>query len=185
MSFSGKTAITNNYLQTHPKCKSWGCFGKFRIFATSWALRFSKLKKKWLRKWSLKLPTPPPKMGRILCSQYTLIDPLSHALGHYGPWTWHIRPTAKGTKLPLLYLLPMCGTGFAFIASHENAEGHQRSAYCEQWILPIFWRGVGNFRLHFLSHFFFNFENLSAHLVANILNFPKHPLLLHFGWVWG
>ena len=55
----------------------------------------SKLKKKWLRKWSLKLPTPPPKMGRILCSQYTLIDPLSHALGHYGPWTWHIRPRVQ------------------------------------------------------------------------------------------
>ena len=72
--------------------KSWGCFGKFRIFATRWALRFSKLKKKWLRKWSLKFPTPPPKMGRILYSQYTLIDPLSHSLGHYGPWTWHIRP---------------------------------------------------------------------------------------------
>ena len=34
---------------------------------------------------------------------------------------------------------------------------------------------------HFLSHFFFNFENLSAHDVANILNFPKHLQLLHFG----
>ena len=43
----------------------------------------------------------------------------------------------------------------------------------------IFGGGVCNFRLHFLSHFFFNFENLSAHLVANILNFPKHPKLLH------
>ena len=40
MSFSGKTAITN--IQTHPKCKDWGFFGKFRIFATSWALRFLK-----------------------------------------------------------------------------------------------------------------------------------------------
>ena len=48
-------------------------------------------------------------------------------------------------------------------------------------ILPIFQGGVANFRLHFLSQFFFNFENLSAHLVANILNFPKHPQLLHFG----
>ena len=38
-----------------------------------------------------------------------------------------------------------------------------------------------NFRLHFFSNFFFNFENLSAHDVANILNFPKHPQLLHFG----
>ena len=82
----------HNFLQTHPKCKIWGCFGKFRIFATLWALRFSKLKKKWLRKWSLKLPTPSKKIGKILCSQFTLIDPLSHSLGHYGPWTWHIRP---------------------------------------------------------------------------------------------
>ena len=41
--------------------------------------------------------------------------------------------------------------------------------------------GGGNFRLHFLSHFFFNFENLCAHLVANILNYPKHPQLLHLG----
>ena len=30
------------------------------------------------------------------------------------------------------------------------------------------------------SHFFFNFENLSAHLVANILNFPKQPLCALF-----
>ena len=22
----------HNYLQNHPKCKCWGCFGKFRIF---------------------------------------------------------------------------------------------------------------------------------------------------------
>ena len=82
---------------------------------------------------------------------------------------------AKGTKLLLFYLLPTFGTSFAFIASHENAEEHQRTAYCEQKILTIFGGGVGNFMLHFLSHFFFNFENLSAHLVANILNFPKHP----------
>ena len=33
----------------------------------------------------------------------------------------------------------------------------------------------------FLIHFFFNFENLSAHVVANILNFPIHPQHLHFG----
>ena len=25
---------SHNYTQTHPKCKSWGCFGKFRISAT-------------------------------------------------------------------------------------------------------------------------------------------------------
>ena len=63
----------HNFLQTHPKWKIWGCFGKFRIFSTRWALRFSKLKKNWLRKWSLKFPTPPPKIGRIHCSHYALI----------------------------------------------------------------------------------------------------------------
>ena len=91
MVFCGKMA----YLQTHTKSKSWGCFGKFMILATLWALRFSKLKKKWLRKWSLKLPTPSPKMGRILCSQYASIKPLSHSLGYYGPWIRHIRPRVQ------------------------------------------------------------------------------------------
>ena len=46
--------------------------------------------------------------------------------------------------------------------------------YCEQRILPIIHRrGVGNLRLHFLSHFFFNLENISAHVVANILKRRK------------
>ena len=86
---------SHSYPQTHPKCKCWGCIGKFRIFATRWALRFSILKKKWLRKWSIKLPTPPKKINRIHCSQYTLINPLSHSWGCYGPWTWHIRPRVQ------------------------------------------------------------------------------------------
>ena len=37
---------SHNYPQTHQKCKCWGCIGKFRIFATTLALIFSKLKKK-------------------------------------------------------------------------------------------------------------------------------------------
>ena len=53
--------------------------------------------------------------------------------------------------------------------------------YCEQRILTIFGGVVGNFKLHFLSHFFFNFEDLSAHMLANILNFTKHPQFVHFG----
>ena len=39
----------------------------------------------------------------------------------------------------------------------------------------IFGGEVGNFKHHFLSHFFFNFEHFSAHLVANIQNFPNTP----------
>ena len=38
--------------------------------------------------------------------------------------------------------------------------------------------------LQWKQNLFHTFENLSAHFVANILNFPKHPQLLHFGWVW-
>ena len=30
------------------------------------------------------------------------------------------------------WFMTMCGTNFAFIASHENAEDHLSSAYCEQ-----------------------------------------------------
>ena len=84
-------------------------------------------------------------------------------------------PSKNGqNSLLLFYLLTTNKTSFAFIVSHENAKGHQRSSFCD--ILPIFGGGVGILGLHFLSHFFFYFENLSAHLVANILNFPKHPL---------
>ena len=37
---------------------------------------------------------------------------------------------------------------------------------------------------HFLSHFSFNFEIVSAHLEANIQNFLKCPQFLHFEWMW-
>ena len=47
------------FFKIHQECQNWGCHEKFRIFATRWALRFSKLKKKWLRKWSLNLATHP------------------------------------------------------------------------------------------------------------------------------
>ena len=68
---------SHNYPQTHPKCKCWGCIGKFRIFATRWALRFSKLKKKWLRKWSLKLPTPLQKSAEFTAHiMHSFDDPL-------------------------------------------------------------------------------------------------------------
>ena len=88
MSFLGKTAITTFKIIKNAKVGA-------RIFATRWALRFSKVNEKWLRKWSIKLPTPPKQINRIHCSQYTLINPLSHSWGCYGPWTWHIRPRVQ------------------------------------------------------------------------------------------
>ena len=76
---------SHNYLQIHQKCKSWGCFGKFRIFALTWALRFSKLNKKWLRKWSLKLPTPLQKSAEFTAHIiHSFDDPL-----HFHDLQWN------------------------------------------------------------------------------------------------
>ena len=74
---------------------------------------------------SIEFGNPPSKIGKnSLLSIY--IDwssqPLFRAL-----WSFNLTHQAKGTKLPLLHLLPMCGTSFGFIASHENAEDHQMS----------------------------------------------------------
>ena len=44
-----------------------------------------KIEEEMSEKMKLKVANPPPKMGRTLCSEYTLINPLSHSLGHYGP----------------------------------------------------------------------------------------------------
>ena len=44
-----------------------------------------KIEKEMTEKMKPKVATPPKKIGRILCSQYTFIDPLSHSLGHCGP----------------------------------------------------------------------------------------------------
>ena len=90
MVFSGKMAITSFKLIQN--AKSGGvlensgyllCYGHWDF--QNWR------RNDWENEaWSCQPPSP--KIGRILCSQSTLIDPLSHTLGHYGPWTWHIRP---------------------------------------------------------------------------------------------
>ena len=68
MLFCG-TAITTFKLSQNQKM---GGFGNFWIFATTWALRFLKLKKKWL---SCELPTPIQKWAEFMIyhSQRTLV----------------------------------------------------------------------------------------------------------------
>ena len=39
--------------------------------------------------------------------------------------TEKMKPEVANPPLPLLYLLPMCGTSFAFIASHEYVVKHK------------------------------------------------------------
>ena len=53
-----------NALWSPQKCKSdksWMSFEKFRKFAIQWAQKILYLVRKWLRKLSSKLPTPPQK----------------------------------------------------------------------------------------------------------------------------
>ena len=56
--------------------------------------------------------------------------------------------------------------------------------YCKQRILTIFGGAVGNFMLHFFSHFFFNFENLSSHhpWCSKYSEFSKTPPTFAF-WI--
>ena len=147
---------SHNYLQTHPKCKSWGCFGKFRIFATRWALRFSKLKKKWLSKWTLKLPTLPPKMGRILCSQYASIKPLSHSLGYYGPWIRHIRPRVQNYLYFTFYQCVEQGL-ISFHCKSWKCRGSSNE--CIMWAVNSadFWRGGWQLQASFSQAFLLQF----------------------------
>ena len=100
-----------------------GVFWKIQAISYIMGTAIFKIEEEMTQKMKPEVANPPPKMGRILHSQYTLIDPFFRAL-----WSLNLKHQAKGTKLPLLYLLPMCGTSFGFIASHENAEDHQLSA---------------------------------------------------------
>ena len=162
----------HNFLQTHPKCKIWGCFGKFRIFATRWALSFSKLKKKWLRKWSLKLPTPSPKIGKILCSQFTLIDPLSHSLGHYGLWTWHIRPRIKPT-----FTFPSTNVWNKFCFHCKSWKCRESSKECIMWAVNSadFWRGGWQLQASFSQSILLQFWKSQCPSGSKYPEFSKTP----------
>ena len=62
--------------------QSWGYFGKFRIFATRWALRFLKIEEEITEKVKPKVGNPPLKIGGIPCSQYFL----SHFFFNFAFW---------------------------------------------------------------------------------------------------
>ena len=115
-----------------------GVFWKIQDICYIMGTEIFKIEEEMTEKMKPKVANPPSKNGQnSLLSIY--IDwssqPCFRAL-----WSLNLTHQAKGTKLPLLYLLPMCGTGFAFIASHENAEGHQRDNQFK--ILPPIIRGA-------------------------------------------
>ena len=153
MSFCWKTAI--NYLQTHPKSNSWRCFGKFRIITKKWALIFTKLKKKWLRKLSLKLLTPNQKWAEFTThNMHSIAVPLHF---HDLQWKQNLFHTLVEGKIKIV-LYPWIGVCHVEgLPCLKEWLWGSMNVYYEQRILTIFGGRVGNFMLHFLSHFFFNF----------------------------
>ena len=63
-----------------------GVFWKIQDICYNMGTEIFKIEEEMTEKMKHKVANPPFKNGQnSLCSQYTLIDPLSHSLGHYGP----------------------------------------------------------------------------------------------------
>ena len=62
-----------------------GVFWKIQDICYQMGTEIFKIEEEMTEKMKPEVADPPPKMVRILCSKYTLIDPLNHSLGHKGP----------------------------------------------------------------------------------------------------
>ena len=62
-----------------------GVYWKIQVICYHMGTEIFKIEEEMTEKMKHKVAHPPPKIVRILCSQYTLIDPHSHSLGHEGP----------------------------------------------------------------------------------------------------
>ena len=65
-----------------------GVFGKIQDICYNIGTEIFKIEEEMTEKMNNEASScqlPLQKWGRVLCSQYTLIDPLSHSLGQYGP----------------------------------------------------------------------------------------------------
>ena len=62
-----------------------GVFWKIQDICYNMGTEIFKIEEEMTEKMKPEVANPSQKMGKILCSQFILIDPLSHSLGHYGP----------------------------------------------------------------------------------------------------
>ena len=90
--FMATKIFDHEFLIYWSKMQKLGMFWKIQDNCYHIGTEILKIEEKMTEKIKPKVVNPPAK---ILCSQYTLIDPLSHSLGHYGSWTWHIRPRVQ------------------------------------------------------------------------------------------
>ena len=79
-----------------------------KYIATRWPLRFSKLKKKWLRKWCLKLPTPLQKSAEFTAHNMHSFDVPLHF--HDLQWKQNLFHTLVEGKVRVV-LYPWLGGG--------------------------------------------------------------------------
>ena len=80
----------------------------------------------------------------------------------------------SGQVYKTTFILPCNNMWNKFCFNCKSWKCRGSSKECIMWTVNSadFCRGVGNFRLHFLSHFFFNFENLQISTKSKI--FPKY-----------
>ena len=64
------------------KMQKLGVFWKIEDICYNMATEILKIDEEMTEKMKPQVANPPPKMGRILCSQYTFINPHSYSLGH-------------------------------------------------------------------------------------------------------
>ena len=62
-----------------------GVYWKIQDICYQMGTEIIKIEEEMTEKMKPKVADPPPKIVRILCLQYTLIDPHSHSLGHESP----------------------------------------------------------------------------------------------------
>ena len=62
-----------------------GVFWKVQDICYIMGTEIFKIEEEMTEKMKPEVANPLPKIGRILCTQFTLINPLSHPSVHYGP----------------------------------------------------------------------------------------------------
>ena len=65
--------------------QKFGVFWKTQDIYYQMENEIFKIEEEMTEKMKPQVANPPSKNGQNICSQYTLIDPFSHSLGHYGP----------------------------------------------------------------------------------------------------
>ena len=120
---------------------------------------------------------PPPKIVRILCLQYTLIDPHSHSLGHESPWTWHTKPRVQNYFYFTFYQHME-----QVLLSLQVLKMQRDIKSCILWAVNSahFWRGGWQLYASFSQSFLLQFWKSQCSSGSKYPEFFKTPQTLEF-----